>query len=234
MEVLLADDERAVRAGLKRMLSAAGYAVRAVADGAAAVAECKARRPDLLLLDVAMPKLDGLGACRAVRQFDASVPILFLTAYAESSDELRGLAAGADDFIDKASLPEIVLARIEAALRRASVGVAQDDSSVSFVFGGGTVDPDALVFRADGRQVDLSLREVELLRLFAEHPGAVFSRDALQTRFWGLSFEGTENALTMQIKRLREKLGPDGLRLVAVRGAGYRYEPIGVHARSRF
>jgi len=227
VDVLLAEDERAVRAGLVRLLTGGGYAVRAVSDGEAALAAFRARRPDLLLLDVAMPKLNGLGVCQAVRRQDASVPVLFLTAYAAAADELRGLAAGADDFIDKASPPEIVLARVAAALRRTAVGGrgGTSDGTTAFAFGRGTVDASALLFRGMSGNVALSLREVEMLRFFAAHPDEVFSRDALLTRFWGLSYDGSESALTMQCKRLREKLCDDGARIVTIRNAGYAYRP---------
>ena len=220
MDILVADDERTMRNYLKGMLEREGHAVRTATDGASAVAEHLRRRADLVLLDVMMPVMDGLSACREIRAVDRETPILILTAKDGEADEVAGLAAGADDFISKSAPERVFLARVASALRRLKSGVAS-----AFEFSGWTVEPEKLRMASAGKTVALAVREVEMLRLFAARPEQVFSRDALLTRFWGVDFGGTDHALSMAVARLREKLGAAGDALRAVRGGGYAYFP---------
>lgn len=219
MEILVVDDERSMRQALRGLLEREGYAVRTAADGEAALAEFRRQRPDLVLLDVMMPKRSGFEACADLRKEDADVPILFLTAKDAEEDELRGLGVGADDFVSKAASERVLLARIALALRR------RGESAADFAFGAWTVEPAKLRMSSGAATAALTVREIEMLRLFAAHPEEVFSRDALLTRFWGAGFDGTDHALSMAIARLREKLGADGVRLMSVRGGGYLYRP---------
>lgn len=223
-EILLAEDDAALREGLALLLEGEGYAVRAAPDGEAALALFHARRPDLVLLDVMMPKRSGTAVCATIRARDDAVPILFLTARDGEADELRGLALGADDYLPKTTTRPILLARLAALLKRARR--TADGTPARFAFAGGMVDAACLrLTRPTGDTVDMTLREVEMLRHFHAHPGEVFSRDALLTRFWGLDYKGNESALGAAVARLREKLGPAGARIEAVYGRGYRYRP---------
>jgi len=223
-EILLAEDEPAIREGLVLLFESEGYAVRAVADGEAALAEFRRRRPGLLLLDVMMPKRNGFAVCSEVRACDASVPILFLTAKADDVDQLRGLSLGADDYIPKTASQPVLLARIAAVARRARLAPPDETSRACFAFGGCTVDPVNFRLRSsDGTAQDLSVNEVEILRCLASYPNETFTRDYLLTKGWGALCDIDENNLSVAICRLRRKLGVDGDRIQTVHRRGYRF-----------
>lgn len=225
MEILLAEDNATVREGLTVLLESEGYTVRAVADGVAALEQFERRRPDLLLLDVMMPKRNGYVVCRTVREVDKSVPIVFLTAKDGDADELRGISLGADDYISKTSSQEVMLARIASLLARLKRALDPLPEEVSFTLGTWRVDvARPCLVSPGGRCVDLLVRELEMLRYFTQHPGELMSRDFLLTRFWGLDFQGDEATLSMAMSRLRKKLGADGVRIRSVYGQGYRFE----------
>ena len=216
--ILLADDERVIRQSLTVVLADAGYDVVAVKNGQEAIDSFRARRPDLVLLDVMMPKMDGYAACQRIRETDAETPILFLTALDSDSAQIRGLGIGADDYIAKTAPTEVLLARLASALRRVRPSAPSGD----FDFGPWRVLASRLEMTnaADGACVSLIEREVAALRLFAAHPGEVFSRDHLVTRLWGEE-QVSDNALSVFIHMLREKLGASGGRIESRRGAGY-------------
>ena len=217
-DILLADDERAIRSLLAGVLEKRGYVVRGAADGRQALALYRAKRPDLLVLDVMMPGLGGYEVCREIRRKDADTPILFLTALDSEADELRGLGLGADDYMVKTVSEEIILARIDAALRR------REGTCAEFDFGEWHVAPARLAMKnMRGEEVALSERETAVLRAFAGHPGEIFGRDAMLTRFWGDA--GSESALNVAMCKLRGKLGAAGGDIRAVHGVGYVYDP---------
>lgn len=221
MRILLAEDEPFVREGLVALLESEGYEVGAARNGEEALALFRARRPDLLLLDVMMPGLSGYDVCRMVRAEDRTLPILFLTAKDGDADELIGLGLGADDYVSKTTSERVKLARIASALRRAC---AQDGlSHGDFPFASWTVDAANCRLVRGAEVVELSAREVEILRCLRQRPGEIFSRDYLITRFWGIDFEGCENVLTVTLHRLREKLGSDAPRIVTAPRKGYYY-----------
>ncbi len=221
-EILLVEDEPAIREGLAVLLESEGYVVRTAGDGVHALELFRARRPALVLLDVMMPRKNGYVVCEEIRVADKGVPIIFLTAKDGDVDELRGLTLGADDYISKTASHPVLLARIAAVLNRAGRGA---ESSVGdFDFGSWRVDVVRFCLTAPNRaSVGLLLREVEILRLLRSHPGEVFSRDHLLTRFWGMDYDGNEAALSTAISRLRENLGEDGERIESIYGQGYRY-----------
>lgn len=220
--ILLAEDERVVRLSLSALLSGAGYEVEAVRDGEEAVRRFRADPPDLALLDVMMPGTDGLSACRRIRETDAATPVVFLTALDSDEAQLRGLGAGADDYVAKSASEEVILARVATALRRRDSAAPSGD----FDFGSCRVSARGLELRgADGSRVPLKERDVAVLRLFAEHPREAFSRDFLLTRFWPADADITDNALSVYMASLRSRLGADGRLLEAVRGVGYAYRP---------
>ena len=216
--VILADDERLIRQSLVGLLEANGYDVRAGKNGEEALRLYRERRPDLLLLDVMMPKMNGYDVCGTIRQTDVETPVLFLTALDSDVDELKGLGVGADDYISKTASNEILLARIAAAVRRHR----HEEPTGDFDFADWRVEPARQSMRRGaGDAVALREREVALLRWFAGHPGEVFTRDFLFAKFWGVSFDGNDSTLSIAILRLREKLGESAAGLKAVRGTGY-------------
>ena len=219
-DLIVADDERVIRQSIAGLLESNGYGVRAAKNGEEALRLYRERRPDLLLLDVMMPKGDGYEVCETIRKTDVDTPVLFLTALDSDRDELRGLDAGADVYIPTTVSDEVLLARLAAAIRRHR----RDEPTGDFDFAGWRVDPAKLAMRRKGgASVSLNERELALLRWFAMHPGEVFSRDFLFTRFWGVDFEGCDNTLTVAIGRLRTKLGDDAESLVVIRGSGYSF-----------
>ena len=221
-EIIVADDERVIRQSISRLLEDVGHAVRVAKDGEEALRLYRERRPDLMLLDVMMPKRNGYEVCEAIRRTDVDTPVLFLTALDTDVDELMGLGVGADAYISKTVSNEVLLARIAAAIRRHR----HDTPTGDFDFADWHVDPAKLSMRRKtGPSVPLNEREVALLRWFAGHPGEVFSRDFLFARFWGVDFEGGESTLSMAIKRLREKLGSKGGLIESIRSSGYAYRP---------
>ena len=221
-DIILADDERPVRRSLVGLLEGADYAVRAAKDGEEALRLYRERRPDLMLLDVMMPKGSGLEVCEAVRKTDVDTPVLFLTALDSDVDELRGLGVGGDVYIAKTVSDEILLARIAAAIRRHR----QVEPTGDFDFADWHVEPAKLAMRRKtGPSVPLGEREVALLRWFAMHPDEVFARDFLVTRFLGADFDGYDEMLYTIVSRLREKLGKTASGLKTVRGSGYVWRP---------
>jgi len=217
------EDEPGIREGLAELLECEGYKVRQAADGVEALESYRRKRPDLMLLDVVMPKKNGLAVCSEIRACDKEMPILFLTARASEADIVGGFARGADDYMAKTIPSSEKLARIAAVLRRSRW--TPSDGDASFVFSGCRVNCITLELEKPiGGRERLTLREVEMLRCFHDHRGEVLSRDFLITRFWGLGFEGTEKTLSVAISRLREKLGTAGASIRTIMGAGYSYE----------
>ena len=222
MEILLADDDRPIRKALTALLEENGYAVRVARDGVEALEMYRARRPDLLLLDVMMPRRDGFAVCEEIRLSDDETPILFLTALEDETGELRGLSVGCDAYVSKTVSNDVLLAHVSVALRRWKAKAPSE----SFDFAGCRVDPRRLSARVpSGDEVALNEREVALLRWFSRYPGEVYSRDFLVTRFWNGDLELADNTLSTTMHRLRDKLGPAGAALKTVRGSGYSYRP---------
>lgn len=199
--VLFADDDRVIRASIANVLQHAGYRVIVAKDGAEAVELHRKERPDLVLLDVGMPKRNGREACEDIRNVDSDVPILFYTAFDEDADQIAGLGCGADDFISKDASPEILLARISSALRR-----KHRSEFANFMWGEGTVNVAAQRYVEGHHQSSLTIREIEFLRHMSANEGAVISKDALLTRMFGIDYSGDPRALDKMIERLRSKL----------------------------
>ena len=226
-EILVAEDNALLAKGICTALKSERYRVRHVADGAAALAAIAERRPDVLILDIMMPEMDGLAVCRTIRRTDAHLPILMLTARILDEQKVEGLSAGADDYLTKPFSIAELLARIAALLRRALLPANPADTpDGTFAVGSARVDVASLtVVAADGTSSRLLPRELGLLKLFADNPGKVFSRDDLLDRFWGVSYYGTTRTLDQRLTLLRKKLGPDAYRIEAVHGVGYRLAP---------
>ena len=223
-EILIAEDEASIREGLALLLESEGYAVRTASDGEEVFVRWRERRPDVLLLDVMMPKKNGYAVCREIRAEDEALPILFLTAKAEDVDVLRGFSLGADDYMSKTLGQAEILARIAAVLRRSRLPAMAGEVG-DFPFGAWRVDTEGNRLVQGGRQCALTVREVELLRCFSQHSGELLSRDFLLTKFWGVDFEGGEDALSQAISRLRVKLGESGDLIRTSYRQGYSYVP---------
>ena len=224
-EILVAEDNVLLAKGICTALKSERYRIRHVANGTATLAAIAERRPDVLVLDVMMPKEDGIAVCRKIRQTDAHLPILMLTARSLDSQKIEGLSAGADDYLTKPFSIAELLARIAALLRRALL-VVPAESAKTFAFGSSTVNVSTLtIIASNGTSQRLLPRELGFLKLFAENPGKVFTRNDLLDRFWGVSYYGTTRTLDQRITLLRKKLGNDAACIEAVHGVGYRYAP---------
>lgn len=219
--VLVVDDDRAVRESLRRSLEYNGYGVRLAADGAEALASVAAAPPDVVIMDVMMPRLDGLEATRALRAASNDVPILVLTARDAVGDRVEGLDAGADDYLTKPfSLAEL-LARLRALLRRAAV-TAQDSTEV-LAFADLSMDLATREVRRGGRSIELTRTEFALLEMFLRRPRRVLERAFILDEVWGFDFPTTANSLEVYVGYVRRKTEADGEpRLIhTVRGVGY-------------
>jgi two-component system response regulator MprA len=217
--VLVAEDDRSVRESLVLALSVEGYAVEAVPDGDQALGAVAREVPDVIVLDVMMPVLDGLTVCRRLRAQRCETPILMLTARHEVSDRVSGLDAGADDYLPKPFSLDELLARLRALLRRTSVSGADEQLRVADL----TLDPQRRTAVRGGRPLELTKTEFDLLELLMLNAGIVLSRDTIYDRIWGFDFETGSRSLDVYIGYLRRKTEAEGEpRLVhTVRGVGY-------------
>jgi two-component system response regulator MprA len=217
--VLVAEDDRGVRESLVRALTFEGYEVEAVPDGAQALEAVLARLPDVVVLDVMMPNIDGLTVCRQLRERYRTLPILMLTARHEVSDRVAGLDAGADDYLIKPFALGELLARLRALLRRTSISGADEVLRV------GDLSLDAQTRRAErnGRVLDLTKTEFDLLELLMMNDGIVLTRDTIYQRIWGYDFETSSRSLDVYVGYLRTKTEADGepRMLHTMRGVGY-------------
>jgi two-component system response regulator MprA len=220
--VLVVDDDRAVRESLVRALELEGYSVRAASDGAKALDAIKNEPPDVLVLDVMMPAVDGLTVCRVLRAEKNKVPILMLTARTETSDRVAGLDAGADDYLPKPFALEELLARLRALLRRSQPD-PDESPSETIVLDTLRIDPAARrVWRGD-HEIELSKTEFELLELLVRNAGIVLEHSTIYDRIWGYDFGPDSKNLAVYIGYIRRKVDLDGeKRLIhTVRGIGY-------------
>jgi two-component system response regulator MprA len=219
MRILVVDDERAVRESLRRALSLEGYDVDLAGDGAQALAALEENGdPDLVLLDVLMPQLDGLEVCRRIRSTGRTVPVLMLTARDEIKDRVAGLDAGADDYVVKPFALEELFARVRALLRRTGT-----ETGEMLRFADLELDPRAHEARRAGEPLTLTLTEFSLLELFMRNPRQVLTRSIIFERVWGYDFGYASNSLDVYIGYLRRKTEAGGRpRLIqTVRGVGY-------------
>ncbi|MGC8836910.1 MAG: response regulator transcription factor [Anaerolineae bacterium] len=228
MRVLVVDDDPPSVKMISFLLREEGYTVLTAADGEEALRLVQEERPDLVILDVMMPKVDGLEVCRRLRRQMVDVPIIILSAKGETADRVMGLELGADDYLPKPFEPMELLARVKAVLRRTEAhllnGLAQERLSV----GGITLDPLTLTAHlADGRSVLLTPTEFRLLHCLMRNAGQTLTHESLMESVWGYDYEGDSNPLPVYIRRLRAKIEAhpnQPKHLVTVRGLGYRFE----------
>ena len=206
MRILVVDDERVIVKGIKFNLENEGYEVETGFDGEQAVTLAKTGRFDLIILDLMMPKIDGLQACMRIREF-SNVPIIMLTARDEDTDKVIGFECGADDYVTKPFNILELKARIRAMLRRA--GGTTKEANKRLSLGAIVLDPDTRSAWTNDQPVDLTAKEFDLIELFAKHPGRVYSRETLLDLIWGYEYQGDYRTVDVHIRRLREKLEPN-------------------------
>jgi DNA-binding response OmpR family regulator len=226
--ILIAEDDSNLRQGLVDLLEDEGYQVAAAADGQQALVLFGTSRPDLVLLDVMMPELSGYDVCRQIRQKDAAIPIIMLTAKSEEIDKVVGLELGADDYITKPFGLHELRARVKALLRRAGISgqMMQDPQEETFLFGTALINRKRLEACLGNNTFRLTLRELKLLDIFHQNPGEILSRDRLLNDVWGIDYQGTTRTLDQHIAQLRKKVeaAPEAPHvIITAHGIGYQY-----------
>ncbi len=218
--ILIVDDESRMRKLIKDFLIQKGYHILEAADGEEALKVFEEHQNEikLILLDVMMPKLDGWSVLRQIRQ-TSKVPIIMLTARGEEQDELFGFELGVDEYISKPFSPKILVARVEAVLKR-TLG----DKTTVKDYGGITIDPEGRTVKVDGKQVDMSLREYELLKYLVDNENIALSRDKILNNVWNYDYYGDSRTIDSHIKKIRHKLGKKGKYIETMRGVGYKFE----------
>lgn len=222
--ILVADDDPNVHQSLNAYFRREGYQMLSAYDGMEAVQHVRKSRPDMVILDIMMPKMDGLMVCREIRR-ESNLPIIMLTAKGEEFDKLLGLELGADDYITKPFSPREVLARIKAVLRRMHE-MKEESAGTHLVVDNLDIDMSAFIVRLNGQPVPCTPKETEILWTLASNPGIVFSREHLLQTIWGYDFLGDTRAVDSHIKRIRAKLCQEGngWDIKTVWGVGYRFE----------
>jgi DNA-binding response OmpR family regulator len=227
--VLVVDDEPTITEVVSRYLQRAGYTTAVAGDGAEALRVAGDRRPDLVVLDLMLPKMDGLEVMRRLREpgagGDRRVSVILLTAKGEATDRVIGLRLGADDYVVKPFSPAELVARVDAVLRRVD---SSPELEEPIAFDGIEVDPGGREVRIRGEEAQLTVREFDLLLFLMRHPGQVFSRDQLMDAVWDFSFYTDTSTVTVHVRRLRSKIEEDPSEprwLQTVWGVGYRFQP---------
>ena len=222
--ILVVEDEDDIRELLRYNLAKEGYQVTGLASGEEALKAVKATRPDLMVLDLMLPGMDGLEVCRSLKQDPQTrnLPIVMLTAKGEEADIVAGLELGADDYITKPFSLRVLLARLRAVLRRRSAAPPSETTTIAIHEIG--IHPGRHEVLVQGRPVDLTATEFRLLNLLARRPGWVFTRSQIVNEIHGDDYSVTERTVDVQMVSLRKKLGPCGKYLETVRGIGYRFK----------
>ncbi len=224
--VLVVDDEPMVTEVVQRYLEREGIDVATAVDGDKALILARNWDPDLVVLDLMLPGIDGLEMCRAIRK-EASTPIVMLTARGEETDRIVGLELGADDYVVKPFSPRELVARIKAVRRRSATQVATNGTGETVRFQGLSINPKTRAVEAGGRSIELTAKEFDLLYFLATHPGQVFTREQLMDDVWDYTYAGDPSTVTVHIRRLREKIEPDPMRprfVKTVWGVGYKFD----------
>ena len=216
--ILIVEDEKRMQDIISEYLQKGGYTCLTADDGVDALMILKSTPVDIMILDIMMPHLDGFAVCRMAREM-SSIPIIMLTAKSGEEDKLKGYEYGADDYMTKPFSPKLLLAKVNALMRRTSYGTP-DSLNAGII----TVIPTSHKVFADGQEITLTHKEYELLSLFMANPGQVFTREQLLNRIWGYDFEGTTRTVDTHIKTLRQKLGNGGKYIVTLIRSGYKFE----------
>lgn len=218
--ILVVDDESRMRKLIKDFLAQKGYSILEARDGEEAlhVYEENKNHINLILLDVMMPKLDGWSVLRQIRQ-TSRIPIIMLTARGEEQDELFGFELGVDEYISKPFSPKILVARVEAILKR-----TMGDKTEVKDYDGIVIDPEGRTVKVDGKPIEMSLREYELLKYLVDNEGIALSRDKILNNVWNYDYYGDSRTIDSHIKKIRHKLGKKGKYIETMRGIGYKFE----------
>ncbi len=227
-KILVIEDDPSILRGLQLNLGMEGYLVRSATDGETGLRLARAERPDLVVVDVMLPRLGGLDIVREIRRDDPELPVLILSAKGQESDKVAGLQLGADDYMTKPFGLKELLARIDALLRRRRARGETGPSRAIRRVGDVEIDLEARRARAKGQTLDLTSREFDLLAWFVTHPERVFSREQLMEAVWGSRYFGTARTVDNFVARLRAHIGDDAedpRHLETVRGVGYRFNP---------
>lgn len=225
-KVLVVDDEPQILDVVSKYLSREGFQIATARDGEAALSAFTLNKPDLVVLDLMLPKVDGLEVFRRLRTVSA-IPVIMLTAKGDETDRIVGLELGADDYITKPFSPRELVARVKAVLRRARTGSLLETGERTLVRGDLRIDPRERAVTVRDERADLTSKEFELLWFLASHPGQVFTRTQLLDHVWGYEFYGDSSTVTVHIRRLREKIEADPANpriLSTVWGVGYKFE----------
>ncbi|MCI8700600.1 MAG: response regulator transcription factor [Clostridia bacterium] len=218
--ILIVDDESRMRKLIKDFLLQKGYSILEAEDGEKAIEifESNKNKIHLILLDVMMPKLDGWSVLRKIRQL-SNIPVIMLTARGEEQDELFGFELGVDEYITKPFSPKILVARVEAILKRAYGEIDQQKD-----YGGIVIDEQGRTVKVDGKDTELSLREYELLKYLLDNENIALSRDKILNNVWNYDYYGDSRTIDSHIKKIRHKLGKKGKYIQTMRGVGYKFE----------
>lgn len=218
--ILVVDDESRIRKLLRDFFTAKGYQILEAEDGEKAIEVFEENRNKikLILLDVMMPKLDGWSVLRKIRQ-ESNLPVIMLTARGEEQDELFGFELGVDEYISKPFSPKILVARVEAILKR-----VYGDTKQLKGYDGIVIDQEGRTVKVDGKPIDLSLREYELLKYLLDNENIALSRDKILNNVWNYDYYGDSRTIDSHIKKIRHKLGKKGKYIETVRGIGYKFE----------
>ncbi len=223
--ILVAEDDTNIRNGLFALLQAEGYDVCVAKDGEEAIKRYTERKPDLVILDIMMPKKSGYDVCRAIRAKDLHTPLIMLTAKGEEIDKVLGLGLGADDYVTKPFSTRELVARVAAVLRRSGVAVeVPAEEKGVFKIGKAEIDPKRYEVRTKEGAEPLSDKEMKLIQYFHQHPDEVLSRDALLNAVWGIDYFGNTRTLDQHVALIRKKLGSSAEAIQTVHGVGYRLE----------
>ena len=217
--ILVVEDDRNISDLIRMYLEKEGFDVRIAYDGGKAVEEYDRQAPDMVLLDIMLPVMDGWSVCAHIRE-KAKTPIIMLTARAEERDELQGFELGVDEYISKPFSPKILVARVEAILRRTNA-ISSDSVITAGIL---SLDKAAHQVKVDGREVELSFKEFELLSYFMENQGLALSREKILNNVWNYDYFGDARTIDTHVKKLRSKLGKAGDYIRTIWGMGYKFE----------
>ena len=228
--ILVVEDDPDIGELVRINLQDAGFRTQTAAEGPAGLQAALDGAFDLVVLDIMLPGMDGLEVCRRLRQAKPDMPILMLTSKSEEFDKVLGLELGADDYLTKPFGVREFVARVRALLRRSGPGGPEEPPTARLQRGGLDIDPDKRKVSLQGKAVELTAKEFDLLLLFASHPGRVYGREQLLENVWGYQYRGYEHTVNTHINRLRAKIEPDPAKpryIITVWGVGYRYRPGG-------
>ncbi len=221
--ILVVEDDPSIQRGLELNLQVEGYSVITASDGDQGLKLALERRPDIILLDVMLPKLSGFDICRQLRKQGLTMPIIMLTAKTQEIDKIMGLELGADDYVTKPFSVAEVVARVNAAMRRSK---RFETSEADYTFGEHNLDTKGQVLRRNNQQIELSQKEFLMLKLFLENEGKVLSRQEILAKVWGFDYYGTDRTVDNFINKLRQKIEDDindPNHILTMRGSGYKF-----------